>query len=147
MNSIIKPFRGLRPKSVYIHETIAPPYDVITRDRARVFAKDKPHNFLHLSKPEIDVADNISLTSAIACQQVKDNFKRFMSDNIFQCDDTPSLYLYQINTPDHTQKGLVSCVSLEDRYQGRLRRHELTRPDKVDGRVQLLKWQVQSLQR
>ena len=34
---------------------VAPPYDVLSTEEARVRAENKPHSFLHISKPEIDL--------------------------------------------------------------------------------------------
>ena len=54
MKPLIKPFSALRPNNSNAPLVIAPPYDVINRKEAFNIAKDKPSNFLHISRPEID---------------------------------------------------------------------------------------------
>jgi len=53
---IVRPFAGLRPAQQYAAEVAAPPYDVVDSDEARALAAGKPWSFLHISKPEIDLA-------------------------------------------------------------------------------------------
>ena len=55
--SLILPFKALRPSIDKASDVIAPPYDVLDSGEAREMAKDKPYSFLHISKPEIDLAE------------------------------------------------------------------------------------------
>ena len=54
--SLIKPFRGLRPLPDCAGDVAAPPYDVLSTEEARQSAAGKTWSFLHISKPEIDLA-------------------------------------------------------------------------------------------
>ena len=54
-----KGFKALRPKSEYSNDVMAPPYDVLNSKEARDLAKGKPYSFLHISKPEIDLPEDI----------------------------------------------------------------------------------------
>ena len=56
--SLILPFKALRPLDK-ASDVIAPPYDVLNSNEARIMAKDKPYSFLHISKPEIDLEEGI----------------------------------------------------------------------------------------
>jgi hypothetical protein len=53
--SLVRPFRALRPAPGRAPEVIAPPYDVLNTEEARVLAEGRPWSFLHISKPEIDL--------------------------------------------------------------------------------------------
>ena len=53
--SLISPFAGLRPAPGKAAEVLAPPYDVLNTEEARVMAENRPWSFLHISKPEIDL--------------------------------------------------------------------------------------------
>ncbi|MGB8527588.1 MAG: DUF1015 family protein, partial [Rhodoplanes sp.] len=57
--TLIKPFRALRPTPGRAAEVLAPPYDVLTSAEARARAAGKPWSFLHVSKAEIDLAENV----------------------------------------------------------------------------------------
>ena len=56
----IYPFRGLRPASDLAPRVASVPYDVVNRDEARELAQGNPHSFLHVTKPEIDLPDEVS---------------------------------------------------------------------------------------
>ena len=53
--SLVRPFAALRPAPGRAPEVIAPPYDVLNTEEARVLAEGRPWSFLHISKPEIDL--------------------------------------------------------------------------------------------
>ena len=55
MITLIRPFKALRPAPDKAAAVTAPPYDVLNTEEARTRAAGKPHSFLHISKPEIDL--------------------------------------------------------------------------------------------
>ena len=57
-DDLVRPFAGLRAAPARASEIAAPPYDVINADEARELAKNKPYSFLHISRAEIDFAQN-----------------------------------------------------------------------------------------
>lgn len=50
-------------------------------------------------------------------------------------DEQPCYYIYRITMNGRSQTGLVCCSALKDYEEGRIKRHELTRPDRVKDRV------------
>ena len=52
---IVKPFRGLRPRSDLADKIPSYPYDVVDSAEARRIAEGDPYSFLHVIKPEIDL--------------------------------------------------------------------------------------------
>ena len=52
-------FRSLRPRPEHAAAVAAPPYDVLSSEEARVRADGKPYSFLHISKAEIDLPEEI----------------------------------------------------------------------------------------
>jgi len=54
--NLIQPFPALRPAPGRANDVVAPPYDVLSTEEARVRAAGRPWSFLHISKPEIDLA-------------------------------------------------------------------------------------------
>ncbi|MCD6056378.1 MAG: hypothetical protein K0R12_1340 [Gammaproteobacteria bacterium] len=134
--SLIKPFPGLRPKKMYADKVIAPPYDVIDRKAARILAEGNFLSFLHISKPEIDLSDEIDAYDKRVYQKGVENFKQLQNNQIFEQDKTPCYYLYQLQSGDHVQTGIVTLASVEAYKAGRIARHELTLPVKEEDRVQ-----------
>jgi hypothetical protein len=50
-------------------------------------------------------------------------------------DERASFYLYRQRMGDHVQTGVVGAVAISDYLEGRVKKHEHTRPDKEDDRT------------
>ncbi len=132
---LLRSFAGLRPRPDYATEVAAPPYDVLNSAEARSLAAGKPWSFLHISKPEIDLAPGVNPYSAEVYAQGVENFRNMRDKGILRQDTAPCFYLYRLTLGAHTQTGVVAAASVAAYDSGRIRRHELTRPDKEDDRV------------
>ena len=136
---IYAPFRGIYPKNEQASLVIAPPYDVLSSKEAKEKAKGNPLSFLHISKAEIDFADDTSAYEEKVYQKAAENFKRLMEDKVLTQSAKPCYYIYQIQTPMHTQTGLAVAASVRAYQEGRIKRHELTRTAKEDDRVKQIR--------
>src|SRR5208337_485283 len=132
---LIRPFPGVRPLPEKAAEVAAPPYDVLDSNEARERAKGKPWSFLHISKPEIDLAPGTDPYSPEVYAKGKENFVRMIEEGVLKQDSAPCYYLYRLVMGDHQQTGLVAAASVADYDTNRIRKHEFTRPDKEDDRV------------
>ena len=54
--ALLAPFAGLRVAPGYAQAVAAVPYDVLSVREARAAAQGRPWSFLHVSRPEIDLA-------------------------------------------------------------------------------------------
>jgi len=131
----LKPFAALRPKPELAAQVCELPYDVMSSGEARKVAAGNPYSFLHVSKPEIDLAPGIDIHTAPVYAKGKENFKRLIDQGILVQDKKPSFYLYRQIMGKHTQVGLVAAASCEEYLKNIIKKHELTRPDKEDDRV------------
>lgn len=131
----VKPFKGLRPVSEMANEVASPPYDVLNSNEAREKAKGHPHSFLHVIKPEIDLDPSIDIHDAVVYQQGAKALNQLIRDRILVQDDQPCYYIYKLRMGAHEQVGLVAAASVEDYLQGRIKKHEHTRPDKETDRT------------
>ena len=52
----IRPFAALRPEPSRARAVAAVPYDVVDTAEAKALAEGNPDSFLHVSRPEIDLA-------------------------------------------------------------------------------------------
>ena len=68
-------------------------------------------------------------------QSGKKTFNQLIADGIFQSDLTPSFYIYRLTMDGRTQTGIVGCCHFEEYYDGRIKKHELTRTAKENDRV------------
>ena len=53
----IRPFAAVRPNAADAPLVAAVPYDVVDTAEAKALAAGNPKSFLHVSRPEIDLAD------------------------------------------------------------------------------------------
>ncbi len=133
--SLIRPFKGLRPVPAHSEDVVAPPYDVLNTEEARIRAKGRPWSFLHISKPEIDLPAEVDPYSVIVYQTGAKNLQRQLDDKILVQDKQESYYVYQLTMGEHTQTGIVAVASVQEYDRNRIRKHEFTRPKKEDDRV------------
>ena len=133
--AIVRPFRGLRPKKEFAQQVAAPPYDVLSSEEAREMAKDNPYSFLHVNKPEIDLEEGVNPYDQRVYQKGAENLRRLISEGILIEDPNPRFYVYKQVMGGHQQVGLVACASVEEYEKDLIKKHELTRPDKEDDRV------------
>jgi uncharacterized protein (DUF1015 family) len=131
----IRPFAALRPKPELASQICELPYDVMSSEEARVIAADNPLSFLHISKPEIDLAPTTDPYAPEVYAKGAENFRRLIAQGALRQDPQPCFYLYRQVMGRHSQVGVVAVVSCEEYLQGIIKKHELTRPDKEDDRV------------
>lgn len=132
---LIQPFTGLRPVPERAADVAAPPYDVLSSEEARERAAGKPWSFLHVSKPEIDLPDGVDVHSAPVYAKAAENLRNMLDKGVLRRDAQPCYYVYRLTMGAHVQTGLVAAASVADYNSNRIRKHELTRPDKEDDRV------------
>ncbi|NKB32007.1 MAG: DUF1015 family protein [Pseudomonadales bacterium] len=132
---LIKPFRGLRPTRELAPQVASHPYDVINREEALEIAKDNPHSFLHINKPEIDVDSSVHAFDESVYAKGSENLQRFIEEGILQQDGEEKFYVYRQVMGTHSQIGLVAAASVEAYEKNLIKKHEFTRPDKEDDRV------------
>ncbi len=142
---LIQPFAALKPTQDYVDAVVAPPYDVLNTAEAREKAQHKPWSFLHISKPEIDLAPEISPYDPAVYAKGAENLQKMLDQGILAQDDQAYYYVYQLTMGDHTQTGLVAVASVAEYETNRIRKHELTRPQKEEDRVnQILALETQT---
>jgi uncharacterized protein (DUF1015 family) len=133
--TLIRPFRGLRPAPGRAADVAAPPYDVLSSEEARVRAAGKPWSFLHISKPEIDLAPEIDIYSPPVYAKAAENLARMQGEGVLRRDERECYYAYRLTMGGHVQTGIVAAACVADYDSNRIRKHEFTRPDKEDDRV------------
>jgi uncharacterized protein (DUF1015 family) len=132
---LIRPFAGLRPVPERVEDVAAPPYDVLNSAEARERAANKPMSFLHISKAEIDLAENIDPYDPAVYAKAAENLQKMQAEGILKRDENPAFYGYRLTMGDHQQMGLMAGASVQAYNQNRIKKHEFTRPVKEDDRV------------
>jgi uncharacterized protein (DUF1015 family) len=135
VTAFVRPFAALRPTADTAAAVIAPPYDVVNTDEARALAAGRPSSFLHISRPEIDLPQGSSPYSDEAYAQGARSLARLVAERVLVRDDAPSFYVYRMVMSGRAQTGIAFVGSIRAYEEHRIRRHELTRPDKETDRV------------
>jgi len=134
--AMVKPFAAVRPKPELASQICELPYDVMSSEEARAIAAGNPLSFLHVSKPEIDLPPETDVHAPEVYGKGQKNFQKLVHAGTLQLDEQPCFYLYRQIMGAHTQTGLVAAASCEEYQRGIIRKHELTRVDKENDRVQ-----------
>src|SRR3954462_10191374 len=131
----LNPFRAVRPPEEHVAAVSAPPYDVVSTEEARVLARGNPLSFLHVSRPEIDLAPGVDLYSDQVYEKAAENYEKLKRECPLEAEGTPSIYLYKLVMGGHEQIGVVACASVDEYDNDLIKKHEKTRRDKEDDRT------------
>ncbi len=131
----VKPFRAWRPASEYAVKVASPPYDVLNSEEAREMVADNPISFLHVVKPEIDLARETNIYDASVYAKGAENLKKLIDDGVLVPEKVEALYLYRQIMGDHVQTGLVAGASVDEYEADLIKKHEYTRMVKEDDRT------------
>jgi uncharacterized protein (DUF1015 family) len=134
--SNIKPFKALRPQPQLAKQVASKPYDVLSSAEAKIEARGNPASFLHITKSEIDLPEGIDIHSAEVYEKAKENLAAFIKRDVLFRDDRECYYIYRLIMDGHSQTGLVCISSVDDYENGLIKKHELTRPDKEQDRIE-----------
>ncbi len=133
--AILKAFKGIRPVKEKANLIASRPYDVLNKEEARIEAGENKLSYLHVVKPEIDLPDDINPYSKEVYNKGKENFFKLMDEKVLVQDGKEYLYVYAQTMWGNTQYGIVGCAGVEDYMNNVIKKHELTRPDKENDRM------------
>ena len=135
----IAPFNALRPEAQLAKQVASRPYDVLNSKEAKIEAQGNPASFLHITKSEIDLPDDVDIHSQKVYDKAKENLDAFISRNILFRESKPCYYIYQLIMNGKSQTGLVCGSSVNDYENDLIKKHEFTRPEKEQDRINHIK--------
>jgi uncharacterized protein (DUF1015 family) len=127
---LVRPFAALRPTPERAPDVAARPYDVVSFAEAKASAAGRPWSFLHVSRAEIDLPENIDAHSADVYAQAARSLAGMIAAGVLIHEASPCFYAYRMTVGDHVQTGIAAAGSVAAYRENRIRRHEHTRPDK-----------------
>jgi uncharacterized protein (DUF1015 family) len=134
-DALLAPFAAIMPDPARAADIIAPPYDVVSTEEARALTAGKPWSFLHVSKPEIDFPPDTNPTDPAVYARAGENLRRMLAEGALRRAPRPAFFAYRLIREGRAQTGIAAGGSVAAYRANRIRRHELTRPDKEDDRV------------
>lgn len=135
----ISPFKALRPAAELAKQVASRPYDVLNSKEAKTEAQGNNVSFLHITKSEIDLPETTDIHSVAVYEKAKENLDAFLSRNILFRENKPCYYIYELQMNGKSQTGLVCGSSVDDYEIGLIKKHEFTRPEKEQDRINHIK--------
>lgn len=133
--AVVKPFKAVRPAPELASKVAALPYDVMNTKEAREMVKGNPVSFLHIDKAEIDLPDSVDHYDKLVYETARDNLNKAIANGTFVQDDTAYFYVYKQVMCGRAQIGIVACASIDDYINNDIKKHEHTRADKEQDRI------------
>lgn len=137
--SIIQPFPALRPKKEFASRVASRPYDVLNSTEAREAVNNNPYSFLHITKAEVDLPPGTDLHSAAVYEKARQNLAAFQEQGVLFKEARPCYYIYRLIMNGRSQTGLVAVSAVADYENGCIKKHEYTRPEKEQDRIDHMK--------
>ncbi|VYU63649.1 DUF1015 family protein [Clostridium tertium] len=131
----IRPFKGIRPIEELASKIAALPYDVMNSEEAREMVEGNPYSFLHIDKAEIDLDPSIDVHDKKVYEKARENLDKMIEEKQLIQDEKPCLYIYRQIMNGRAQTGLVFCASIDDYINNTIKKHEFTRADKEQDRI------------
>lgn len=135
----IKPFKALRPQAQFAKQIASKPYDVLNSAEAKVETQGNPHSFLHITKSEIDLPDTVDSHDQQVYDRAKQNLDAFIKRDLLFREEKDCYYIYQLIMNGRSQTGLVCVSSVDDYEKDIIKKHEFTRPEKEQDRINHIK--------
>ena len=133
--SDIRPFCAVRPNETFASKIAALPYYVYTRKESKKEVEKNPLSFLKIDRPETMFPDEMDMYAPKVYQKARKVLEEMIEKGEFIQDETPCYYLYELTRNGHRQTGIVACASIDDYFNGTIKKHENTREEKEQDRI------------
>jgi uncharacterized protein (DUF1015 family) len=133
--AVLTSFKAIRPREDIASKVAALPYDVMNSEEARAMVENNPYSFLHVDKAEIDLEKGIDLYDKRVYETARDNLAGMIHRGELLQEESNCLYIYRQIMNGRAQTGIVGCASIDDYIDNVIRKHEFTREDKEQDRI------------
>ena len=131
----VKPFKALRPAKELAGACAALPYDVMSSAEAREMVKGDQYTFLRIDRAEVNLDKGVDIYSKEVYEAARDLLKKQENDGVYINETEPKYYFYRQIMNGRAQTGIVGCASIDDYLENRIKKHEFTRADKEQDRI------------
>ena len=135
----ISPFKALRPAAEFAKQVASRPYDVLNSKEAKTEAQGNNVSFLHITKSEIDLPETVDVHAQEVYDKAKENLDAFISRKVLFRESKACYYIYELTMNGKSQTGLVCGSSVNDYENDLIKKHEFTRPEKEQDRINHIK--------
>ncbi len=131
----IKPFAAYRPAPALAKTIAALPYDVYNRAEACEIVRNNPSSFLAIDRAETGFDASVDTYAPQVYERASALLQQWIREGRFVQEDKPCFYLYEQTFQGRMQTGIVACASIDDYINGVIKKHENTRADKEQDRI------------
>lgn len=131
----IRPFQAYRPRNGMEKRIAALPYDVYNRAEAAAVVKENPDSFLAIDRAETQFGDEVDTYAPEVYEKARQMLQEQIAEGRFVQDAKPCYYLYEQTFEGRSQTGIVACASIDDYCNHIIKKHENTRADKEQDRI------------
>ena len=131
----IRPFRAFRPAKGQEKTIAALPYDVYNRQEAVEEVTKNPGSFLAIDRAETGFGPEVDTYAPEVYKRAKQLLGDWIREGRFVQEDKPCYYLYEQVMDGRSQTGIVACASIDDYQNNVIKKHENTRADKEQDRI------------
>lgn len=133
--SEIRAFRAIRPQKEFADKIAALPYDVYNTEEARSIVSANSFSFLAIDRAEVNFDEGQDIYAPEVYEKANEVLHQWIDEGKFIREDKPCYYVYSQTMGERTQTGLVGCFSIDDYINGVVKKHENTRADKEQDRI------------
>ena len=117
--AVFQAFRALRPIPEKASSVAALPYDVVTREEAKLIGDKNPDSFLHVDRPEMDLPDETDLYDAKVYDKARENLQNMERNGILSGksieksgDDIDCWLFISMGIVDQDRELIIQCSVL-----------------------------------
>lgn len=131
----IRPFRAYRPAPGLEERIAALPYDVYNRQEACEVVAQNPYSFLAIDRAETQFGAEVDTYAPEVYAKARQMLVEQIGEGRFIQEESPCYYLYEQTMNGRAQTGIVACASIDDYCNNIIKKHENTRADKEQDRI------------
>lgn len=131
----IRPFSAYRPAAGMESKIAALPYDVYNREEAYEIVSANPESFLAIDRAETGFGPEVDTYAPEVYARASALIQERIADGRFIKEGQPCYYLYELTMDGRSQTGIVACASIDDYANNVIKKHENTRADKEQDRI------------
>ncbi len=129
----IRSFRAIHPPVDKAAKVSSVPYDVVYDSEVREIVANNPANFLRVTKPEALFPAGATVDEIRAAARAE--YEKMFDEGLLVKDDADGIFVYRLTMNGRSQTGIVACCSVDEYDNDLIKKHEKTRPDKVEDRT------------
>ncbi|HEY1010699.1 DUF1015 domain-containing protein [Daejeonella sp. JGW-45] len=125
----IKPFNGIRPNPRYAGKVVLD-IENLSLQEAKIIRQENPYSYANMLVPKLDNLFLRGSKNELAFKKINENFDDFLDKEVLVRDTKPSIYVYRISDSEKSQTGIWTVTHVDDYLNDRIKKHELTRPER-----------------